>query len=242
MSWAAVRSGTSTSPRWSGRAATSPAQLGRAADTHGSPARGWWAAGLPASRRTGTRAWEPARRPRPRLTTPEAEAEIQPPSQEACRRFSGFIGNGRCVRLALALGQSDLVGGVNRPQQFDGAKGTGLLHMVGQERHRPPNAAVAFLALHRGLLSSAQTSQSPRMTGVDCSRWTASDTPRDPPPRPMPPDTTGLAREHDVTLDDVPSRRPRYSLQGLPGQVVSAIVDTWSRFTPRGRRPLAQKA
>lgn len=172
----------------------------------------------------------------------EAEAEIQPPSQEACRRFSGFIGNGRCVRLALALGQSDLVGGVNRPQQFDGAKGTGLLHMVGQERHRPPNAAVAFLALHRGLLSSAQTSQSPRMTGVDCSRWTASDTPRDPPPRPMPPDTTGLAREHDVTLDDVPSRRPRYSLQGLPGQVVSAIVDTWSRFTPRGRRPLAQKA
>ncbi len=67
------------------------------------------------------------------------------------RRFSGSHGNGRCVRLSPVPGPSELVGGVDRPQQPEGAEGSNLLHVVGQQRPRPTNAGMALLELHRGL-------------------------------------------------------------------------------------------
>ena len=109
--------------------------------------------------------------------TDDTNAAIRTPGAEAWRRrFSSSHRNGRCVRLSPAPDLSELVGGVDRPQQPEGAEGSNFLHVVGQQRPRPTNAGAALLELHRRLPSQAQTNQSPRITGADGSRWTAPDT------------------------------------------------------------------
>ena len=149
--------------------------------------------------------------------TDDTKAAIRAPRDVACRRrFSGVIDNDRCVPRSPAPGPSELVERVDRPQMPEGAQGINLLHVVGQERPRPKEARVALVGLHRGLPSPAQTSHTPRITGAECSRWTAPHAPGALTHALMPPDTTGLAREHHVT--------PEYVLRAM------AVL-------PKGRRP-----
>ncbi len=95
--------------------------------------------------------------------TDDTKAAIRPPSEEAWRRrVTGFIGNGRCVRLSPGLAQSELVASVDRPQQPEGAPGTNLLHMVGQKETGERWSAISRTASPPPVI--VQTSQTPRIT------------------------------------------------------------------------------